>query len=421
MKTEPQPKVMRLKGGGWQGRFWYMNQNGERIRFRRQISSNGIKREVEMQVAELKRQADRLGYVPGFNDPPPPPEVEQVFTFSGFAEKFYKKYVLVDNSRNEQRNKESHLRVHLVPYFGDTDIRLIDGEMIAGFKAHMKKKIKAGPPKAKKKSRRSGKPISENSINKHLGTLRIMLNVAYDWGYLKAIPKVKAFRLEKRDPDWYTIEERELFLATCERYRPEWYCFFLVAFHTGARMGELAGLKWGDIQFATKIIRIQRTRDREGNEKCPKSRKSRNVSMNSAVCEALMDHRHLDGDYVFHNSVGRKLDINGGYKVFKWLCRMAGLRALRRHDIRHSFASAVVAKTGNILVVKDELGHSEITTTQIYAHNAPSTRNDAVESIVVPKEPLEVWQQRLSCEKTGKKVATEVATEPPRLKIAKKE
>ena len=375
-----------------------------------------------MQVAELKRQADRNGFVPGHNDPVPEPEVEQVFTFSGFAEKFFKNYVLVENSRSEQRNKESHLRVHLVPYFKDTDIRLIDGEMIAGFKAHMKKKVKAGPPKAKKKrSRRTGKPVSENSINKHLGTLRKMLNVAEEWGYLKAIPKVKAFRLEKRDPDWYSIEERELFLATCERYRPEWYCFFMVAFHTGARMGELAGLKWEDIQFATKIIRIRRTRDREGNEKCPKGRRSRTVTMNSVVYEALMAHRHLDGEYVFHNSAGTKLDINGGYKVFKWLCRKAGLRALRRHDIRHSFASNIVAKTGNLIVVQEELGHTEISTTRIYAHIAPSTRHEALESIVVPKEPLEVWQQRLSCDKTGKKVATEVATEPPRLKIAKNE
>ena len=60
-------------------------------------------------------------------------------------------------------------------------------------------------------------------------------------------------------------------------------------------------------------------------------------------------------EHVFLNSVGKPLDINGGYKVFKTLCRFAGLRALRLHDIRHSFASNLAAETGNLLAVKDIL------------------------------------------------------------------
>lgn len=79
------------------------------------------------------------------------------------------------------------------------------------------------------------------------------------------------------------------------------------------------------------------------------------------------------------------MDINAGYKVFKWICRMAGLRALRRHDSRHSFASNIVAKTGNIVAVQDILGHADLTTTRRYSHLAPTEHLDVVETIVVPE------------------------------------
>jgi integrase len=343
--------------------------------------------------------------------------MDRTYTFSGFAEKFFRNYVMPNNGGNEKTNKASHLRVHLVPFFGDTDIRDIDREMIDRFKAEMVSTVKRCPPKAKKKKLRLAKMLSKTTINLNLGTLRKMLNVAVEWGYLDYAPKVMALKVVQPDPDWYSIEEREIFLATCLKYRPEWHCFFVVAFHTGARMGELAGLKWEDIQFATRVIRISRTRDREGNEGPPKGRRSRNVPMNSVVYEALKKQQHLDGPYVFHNSANKKLDINGGYKVFKWLCRVAGLRALRRHDIRHSFASNIVAKTGNIVAVQDILGHADLTTTRRYSHLAPTEHLDVVETIVVNNGASNESRDTLSCDETGKKVATEVATEPPKLKI----
>ncbi len=151
----------------------------------------------------------------------------------------------------------------------------------------------------------------------------------------------------------------------------------------------MAGLKWEDIQFATRVIRISRTRDREGDEGPPKGRRSRNVPLNTTAFEALKKHQHLDGPYVFHSSAGTLLDINSGYKVFKWICRMAGLRALRRHNIRHSFASNIVAKTGNIVAVQDILGHADLTTTRRYSHLAPTQHLDVVETIVTEKKAPE--------------------------------
>lgn len=366
--------------------FLYRNQDGALVRFRRQIGPKTMTKREALRIArDLKKKADRLGYVPGFDARSESLEKEAKYPFEDFAKYWYDTYVIPNNGRNEHRNKMSHLRIHLVPFFKDTDIREINKEMIDQFKATMLKKLKRKSPKTKYKPKESTETLSKSTVNLSLGTLRKLLNTAVEWGYLDFAPKVTAFKVVQSDPDWYSIEEREIFLSTCLQYRPEWHCFFVVAFHTGARMGELAGLKWDDIQFATRVIRICRTRDRDGIEGPPKGRRSRNVPMNTVVFETLKAHRHLDGPYVFHTIHGTKLDINGGLRVFQWVCRKAGLRVLRRHDIRHSFASNIVAKTGNIVAVQDILGHADLTTTRRYSHLAPAEHLGVVETIVAPK------------------------------------
>ncbi|NLH51100.1 MAG: site-specific integrase [Myxococcales bacterium] len=410
--------MMRLVGGGWQGRFWYTNQTGDRIRFRLQISSTGTRREAETKAAELKRQADRLGYVPGFNDPPPPPEVEVRYTFSGFSERFYKLYALVENGRSEQRNKESHIRNHLLPFFGDMDIRDIDAEKVAEFKAVMQKKLKALPPKTKTmKKRQENEVVSPSTINRSLGTLRKMMNVACDWRYISSVPKIRDLRLDPVEQDCFTIEERDLFLETCLKYRPEWHCFFAVLAHTGLRRGEAAALRWEDIQFADRTIRVRRSRDRDGTEGPPKTREFRTVEMNSFVYELLKAHQHLKGPYVFYNSAGGKLDINGGAKVLKWVCRMAGLRAIRIHDFRHTFVTTALDKTGDVFAVMKIAGHKHLSTTQRYGHENKAARRRTVESIVTKKSEGATVATPDSETPACAQLATEVATEPLKLKI----
>jgi integrase len=139
-------------------------------------------------------------------------------------------------------------------------------------------------------------------------------------------------------------------------------------------------LRWEDVDFFGRTIRVRRTNWR-GHEGPPKGKRARSIPMNSLVYDTLKAHRHL-GELVFTNSVGKPLDINGGYKTFKTLCRLAGLRALRRHDIRHTFASNLAALTGNLLAVKEILGHVDYATTLRYAHLTPSQFADAVEALV---------------------------------------
>jgi integrase len=139
--------------------------------------------------------------------------------------------------------------------------------------------------------------------------------------------------------------------------------------------------------------------------------------MNVEVYEALKAHQHLKGPYVFYNSTGGKLDINGGAKVLRWVCRKAGLRSIRIHDFRHTFTTTALNETGDVFAVMKIVGHKNLSTTQRYAHDNKEARRRVVESIVTKKSDGATVATPDSATATCAQVATEVATEPLKLKI----
>ena len=81
-------------------------------------------------------------------------------------------------------------------------------------------------------------------------------------------------------------QEVELFLDTCFTYFRKQWEFFLCAFRTGMRLGELLGLKWGDIDWNQKFIRVERSYKRGRFEKT-KNGKVRRVDMSDQLISAL--------------------------------------------------------------------------------------------------------------------------------------
>jgi len=66
-------------------------------------------------------------------------------------------------------------------------------------------------------------------------------------------------------------------------------------------------------------------------------------------------------------------------KGFKAACRRAGIKGLRFHDLRHTFATRLVEKGADIETVRDLLGHYSITVTQRYTHSNEDRKRKAVE------------------------------------------
>jgi integrase len=154
----------------------------------------------------------------------------------------------------------------------------------------------------------------------------------------------------------------------------------LAAAMTGLRQSELLGLRWRDIDWDVQRIRVRNTFVRGEHSSEGKSDLStrRSVPMADRLAAELArwstrtEYNNAD-DLVFaHPHLGSPIDRSKVTKRFKGACRAAGVREVRFHDLRHTFATRLAASGQPLRTIQEFLGHADSKTTQIYAHYAPS-------------------------------------------------
>lgn len=203
------------------------------------------------------------------------------------------------------------------------------------------------------------------------------------------LKRLKLERHRQEDIEPMTPDEVSLFLDTCQKHSPEFYPFFLCAFRTGMRLGEIIGLHWGDIDWIKKFINVQRS-FRRGRIDTTKTDKARRVDMSDQlnVClqklrtkrkkEALKEGIGDPIDIIFHRK-GGYLSQNSARNVFKRILTKAGSRNMKVHNTRHTFASLLLSNGESPAYVKEQLGHSSIQmTVDIYGHLIPGSNREAV-------------------------------------------
>ena len=160
------------------------------------------------------------------------------------------------------------------------------------------------------------------------------------------------------------------------------------------RLGELLGLQWGDIDFNGRFIEVRRNLV-AGRETTPKSGKTRRVDMSTQLTEtlrSLLIARKAEAlkkgwgkvpDWVFCNEFGGPLDgDNLRHRVFYKILSKAGLRRVRFHDLRHTFASLLLQQNESPAYVKEQLGHASIqVTVDVYGHLIPGANRQAVDRL----------------------------------------
>ncbi|MBA3036563.1 MAG: site-specific integrase [Desulfobacterium sp.] len=177
-------------------------------------------------------------------------------------------------------------------------------------------------------------------------------------------------------------EEIKLFLDTVESRK--YKTLFMLAIMSGARQGELLGLKWSDIDWINNQIHIQRTYNNQKWYK-PKSRTSnRHVDIGPVMMKELKSWRLACKanklDLVFPNEEGNPIDHNNlNYRHFKKALKKSGIGKMRFHDMRHTTASLLIEQGENIKYIQKQLGHSSPTVTlNVYAHLMKDFNQEAV-------------------------------------------
>jgi integrase len=332
---------------------------------------------------------------------------------------------------------ESVLRVHLLPEFGQQLLGQISQRQIDAFRAdwltggeRFQERVRLYREQEQARARAQGgkpRPIrfgtSPKTVRNAIVLMKEILAKAVEWGYCSTNPaaNVKRPKLERREMQILDARQVQRFLAAAE---PEWYAFFLTAVTTGARLGELLGLKWKDLDAEKRRLGIERASDRQGRLGPPKTDKSiRKVAITPSLLSALRRHRIAsrfkdEDDLIFANRHGAPLDgVNLSRRQFKDTLRRAGLPEIRFHDLRHTYASLLLTAGVHVKLVSEQLGHSSIAiTADRYSHVIDQSYDDATDSLeAVLTTPRPASDVQASDPETVARPSASVADGPLRL------
>lgn len=211
---------------------------------------------------------------------------------------------------------------------------------------------------------------SKSTTNRYLQLLKKMYNVAKEEGYAEENPVLKVKLYSEKDTLTERVlteeEEGRLLETSAEHLRS----ILILALNTGMRRGEIFNLMWSQVDFRDRKIRVERT----------KSQKLRFIPMNSTVYNELrrLESKNGQSSYVSFNPATGKPYVDV-MTAFKAACKRAGVKGLRFHDLRHTFASRLVKRGADIVTVQTLLGHSTLALTQRYTHADDDRKREAIE------------------------------------------
>jgi integrase len=209
---------------------------------------------------------------------------------------------------------------------------------------------------------------------------------------------LKLPKLSREEINSLSREEARRLLDAARGERLE--ALYVLALNTGMRQGELLALKWDDVDLEGGVLRVRRTLTRAGKVYAtgePKTRNSRRViRLTGAAVEALRRHlsRQLEemervgslyqpGGLVFATGAGTIINpSNLRNRSLKTLLKVAGLRPVRFHDLRHTCATLLLSQNVNPKIVSEMLGHASVSITlDVYSHLMPEMQEKAARAL----------------------------------------
>jgi len=268
---------------------------------------------------------------------------------------------------------EAMLRRHALPGIGkNVKVRRISRGQILDL---LVKKLQTEPD--------GGAGLARNTVRLIHGTLRALLTAAAKddeiitdnpaLGLSSRLKLVTPPKARSEEIKAFDAAQLSTFLTTTTRVSPVSVPLFRTLAWTGARLGEVLGLQWPDVNFEEGTIRIQRSVSRRGEVGTPKAGHGRTVEMGPALAKTLLRLRMTRADrmrrygwakmppWVFCTKSGRTFDRQHVGKVFRRVLKAAKLPPHHTpHSLRHTYASVLLQNGESTEWVRQQLGHSSI-------------------------------------------------------------
>ncbi len=307
----------------------------------------------------------------------------EVVTIRVFADEY-------SNFIKQNRSAAYHISVvlslnHLTNYLGkQRSIQSIGLKDVENFLTHLQQKVTKG-------------------YRVYFRTLKSAFNKAIDWGYIKEnyFIKVKLPKKQKVNPAYIDSKQLAVISKQLERGNGQLALgnrknendvindVVITAFYTGMRLNEIVNLSWKNVDMAARIITV-------GDEDfTTKGRNQRYIPICKEALTSVLSQRErkntipIGNTYVFCKANGKAFTGDYVSKKFKRACKAAGVdKAIHFHSLRHSFASNLAQKGVSLYVIKELLGHSSISTTEIYSHLNMDSLKDAIRMFDGPAQNM---------------------------------
>ena len=222
-------------------------------------------------------------------------------------------------------------------------------------------------------TKRAADGVANATINRELACLKTMFNLAIKWQYAKKNPVTGVNMLEEPPgrTRFLTIEEAQKLIHCCaDHINP----IVITALNTGMRLGEILNLTWDRVYINHVIdpyIEVTMT----------KNNKKRFIHLHEEMIMLLkkLKEKNPDSQNVFLSVHGKQL--KSVRKPFHTALKKAGINDFRFHDLRHTFASHFIMNGGDLLTLKEILGHSSMKMAERYSHLAAAHKRRQITNI----------------------------------------
>ena len=342
--------TVRKKGKKWYA-YWTDAEGRRRCK-----SVSPLKRDADAFLLRVEGEI-RAGVVGGYKAVP----------FSQAAEE-YVEQVAIKRKPATYANVERIMRLRLVPWFGDKPVGTVTRKDCDAYAFNRVTSGNSAP----------------GTVRNEIGTLIAFMDFAVRWGYTAENP-ARGMEKPKRKSSSMAVLDAQQLRALIEGADPRYATIFAVAGLTGLRAGEISGLMEKDIDFANHVLHVRRS-VYQGKITTVKTENSiRDVDMPAHLEEMLrlwltspLRPQNRES-LVFPNSFGRILNMSTVRdRALYGALDSLGLPHIRFHDLRHTYASLLIAQGEPLTYVRDMLGHASVrTTADVYGHLLFETRRSA--------------------------------------------
>ena len=244
--------------------------------------------------------------------------------------------------------------------------------------------------------------LSAATVRHHHAVLRGALGQAVQWGWIPNNPAAGASppKIRRREITPPPMDVTRQLLAAADDHTPEFGALLRVLAATGARRGEVCGLRWSDVNWHTNTLSINRSVASVAGGtiiKDTKTHAARHIAIDSDTMAALARQLERakdcaiecqfdfdDNSFVFTSTPegAQPLHPDSITNGFRRLCDKAGLKGVRLHDLRHLHATQLLAAGVPVRTVSGRLGHANAATTlNVYAHFLQASDREAADVI----------------------------------------